>query len=270
MSNSKDSIKQTIIVGLLLCIVCSVIVSSAAVILKPIQTANKVLDKKKNVLAAAGMLDANDQSAAKIDETFAKFSVRFVELSTGKMLTETEAETLGLDANTYNQRKASKDPKLSVALDGADDIAKISRLVKYAAIYMLESEGKVQSMVLPVHGYGLWGTLYGFIALEGDANTVVGLGFYEHKETPGLGAEVDNPDWKALWPGKKVYGENGKPAVKLVKGSVDHSAPASISKIDALSGATLTSQGVEHLVNFWLSDKAYGLFLKSLKSGGAK
>lgn len=264
-SSNKDSMKQTIIVGLLLCIVCSVVVSSAAVVLKPVQTTNKILDKKKNVLAAAGLLDPADQSSKTVNEAFGKFDVRFIELETGKMLSDSEAKAAGLNADTYDQRKASKDPAMSVALEGDVDIAKISRRVKYAAIYLLQENNQVKTMVLPIHGYGLWGTLYGFVALEGDANTVVGLGFYEHKETPGLGAEVDNPAWKAVWPGKKVYNAAGEPGIEVVKGAIDHSSPANSGKIDALSGATLTSDGVENLVNFWMGEQGYGKYLASLR-----
>jgi Na+-transporting NADH:ubiquinone oxidoreductase subunit C len=122
-------------------------------------------------------------------------------------------------------------------------------------------------VVLPIHGYGLWGTLYGFLSLEGDGNTVIGLGFYEHKETPGLGAEVDNPKWKAIWPGKKVYDDQGEVAVQVVKGGVDKASDEAIHQVDGLSGATLTSRGVENLLRFWLGDEGFGPFLAKLRAG---
>ena len=121
-------------------------------------------------------------------------------------------------------------------------------------------------MVLPIHGYGLWSTLYGFIALEGDLETIVGLGFYSHGETPGLGGEVDNPSWKAQWVGKKLYDSQGELAIQVVKGKA---APGDVNSVDGLSGATLTSRGVSNLVNFWLGDDAFGTFLSTAKAGGA-
>ena len=123
-------------------------------------------------------------------------------------------------------------------------------------------------IILPVHGYGLWSTLYGFIALQSDANTVAGIGFYEHGETPGLGGEVDNPRWKSQWPGKQVY-RDGEAAIALAKGGVDSSSPDAQWRVDGLSGATLTSRGVTNLVQFWLGENGFKPFLNKLKTGDA-
>lgn len=267
MSSNKDSIKQTIIVGLLLCIVCSVVVSTAAVSLKPKQEANKQLDKRKNVLAAAGLYKDGENKPSEVDELFKQFSVRFVNLDSGKLLSPEEAEAAGYTPDTYDQVKFSKDPQRSIALSKEQDIASIGRRVNVAAVYLIMQGNKISSMVLPIHGYGLWGTLYGFMALEGDANTVKGLGFYAHKETPGLGAKVDLPEWKDLWKGKQVLDANGKAAISLPKGAIDHTDPANKHKIDALSGATLTTHGVEHLVNFWVGKNGFGPFLSNVRSG---
>ena len=69
-----------------------------------------------------------------------------------------------------------------------------------------------------MRGYGSWSTLYGFMAVKGDLDTVAGFGFYQHGETPGLGGEVDNPKWRGQWPGKELFDDNGKLAVQIVKG----------------------------------------------------
>jgi len=154
-------------------------------------------------------------------------------------------------------------------LDAAIDTASIKRQPKYATVYLARNEaGEVETIVLPINGYGLWSTLYGFLALKTDLNTVVGLGFYEHAETPGLGGEVDNPKWKSLWPGKKVFGENGNVKIELVKGSVDPASPNADYQVDGLAGATLTSRGVSHLVQFWLGENGFGPFLAKLKEQG--
>lgn len=256
--SSNDSTVKTLTVALLLCIVCSVIVSTAAVMLKPAQEANKTLDRKRNILAAAGMLE----DGKSIDEQFARVTARMVDLRTGKFTDEVQEDS-------YNARKAAKDPELSKALTPEEDVAGIARRENYAPVYLVnDSNGEIDKIILPVHGPGLWSTLYGFLALEADANTVAGLGFYEHGETPGLGGEVDNPRWKSLWPGKQVY-QDGDVAVELVKGSVDPDSPDADWRVDGLSGATLTSRGVTNLVQFWLGDNGFAPFLENLKSGDA-
>lgn len=258
----KQSAKQTLAVALVLCLTCSVLVSTAAVGLKPMQEANRLLDRNKNILGAAGLLQPG-QSRADIDRLFAEFQIRLVNLETGRFATEDELSSAGIDPRTYDQRQASRNPALSVSMKG-DDPAGIQRQAKYATVYLLEKDKGIELMVLPVHGYGLWGTLYGFLVLEGDLTTVKGLSFYEHKETPGLGAKVDEPDWKALWPGKQVYNDQGQVAVHVVKGSATREG-----EIDGLSGATLTTRGVDALIRFWLGDRGFSPFLNNLKAGKA-
>jgi len=254
---SNNSTLKTIKVALVLCIVCSVIVSTAAVLLRPAQQANKDLDRKTDVLAAAGMLQKGDDVNAK----FASIAARAVDLATGKF-------TDAVDLDSYNQRKASKDPELSVDLGDAD-IAKIGRLPKYMIVYVVEGDAGLEKIILPIKGYGLWSTLYGFVALEADLNTVAGLGFYEHAETPGLGGEIDNPLWKAQWIGKKSYDANNKQALTVVRGKVDLSRSESIHEIDGLSGATLTSRGVDNLIKFWMGENGFSPFLSNLRAGEA-
>ena len=206
-------------------------------------------------------------SASDIDELFSQFSPRLVDLETGEFVSQEQAQNLQLKVESYDQRQASKDPALSDSLDRKQDIASIKRRARYATVYLVEQQGEIERIVLPVHGYGLWGTLYGFMALEGDANTVIGLGFYEHKETPGLGAEVDNPKWKAMWPGKQIYDAQGQVAVAVVKGGVNPASKTAIHGVDALSGATLTSNGVHNLLRFWMGEDGFGPFLNKLRMG---
>lgn len=261
----KDSTLYTIVVAVTLCLVCSIIVSFAAVKLKPLQVANKDEDRKRNILLVAKLIPTEEEreemeEAGKevpeinVEDAFKQVEVAIVNLETGEY-----AENF--DVDTYDQRKAAKDPDMSIKLSRDQDVANIKRRAKYGSVYLVKDDnGAVKTIVLPVHGYGLWSTLYGFLALEGDANTVVGLSFYSHAETPGLGGEVDNPNWKAKWPGKKVL--NGqKVALSVTKNaSGDH-------QIDALSGATLTSQGVSNLVQFWLGKDAFGPYLNRVRSG---
>ena len=259
MSSSSDTTFKTLTVAFLLCVVCSGLVSTAAVKLKPIQQETKLLDRKRNILAAAGLLEPG----VDVDQAFQQIQVKYVDFATGEFNDEL--------TETYEQRKAAKDPKLSQRLEREQDIANIKRRADYAPVYLVRSEqGELETLILPVHGYGLWSTLYGFLALKADTKTVVGLGFYEHKETPGLGGEVDNPAWKSLWPGKQAFDDNWQPAIALVKGEIDHSSEKSRHKIDALSGATLTGNGVTNLVQFWLGDLGFGPFLARVREQGGQ
>jgi Na+-transporting NADH:ubiquinone oxidoreductase subunit C len=258
----NDTIGKTLIVTILVCLVCSIVVSTAAVSLKPMQEENKALDMKRNILAAAGMLDS-DAGKNEIDEIFSSIEIRAVDLETGRFTDE-------VDVDNYTARKAAKEKGASRALGSDEDLAKIGRLENIALVYLVKDDSnRLEKIILPVRGYGLWSTMHGFLALETDFNTVIGLGFYEHGETPGLGGEIDNPRWKALWPGKKVYNKQGDVKLGLIKGTVDSSREGAEYQIDGLSGATLTSVGVTNLMKFWLGDNAYGKFLSNLKSGGA-
>jgi Na+-transporting NADH:ubiquinone oxidoreductase subunit C len=255
--SSKDGIGKVIGVALALCVVCSVVVSTAAVQLKPAQEINKTRDLKRNILQAAGLYDASQS----VESQFDSISTRVVDLRTGRFTDE-------VDPSSFDQRSASKDPSNSAELDDEQDVAKISRREHYSLVYLVENSGAIEKIILPVRGYGLWSTLYGFVALESDANTVVGLGFYEHGETPGLGGEVDNPRWKAFWPGKQVY-RDGDVEIALAKGAVDPASTDAPWRVDGLSGATLTSRGVTNLVQFWLGEDGFQPFLANLKAGEA-
>ena len=258
-SNSKDSIKSTLVVTLLLCVVCSIVVSSAAVILKPRQDANRILDRNKNILAAAGLYDAEVNSDDEVAELFSQFTPRLIDIRSGELLSDNAVEQLGIDVTIYDQRLVINDPELSQTIPTELDEAKIKRRALYQMVYLVGQEDQLDTIVLPISGYGLWGILYGYLALEGDANTVKGLAFYELKETPGLGAEVRNPRWTALWPGKKVFTPDGDVGLSVVKG-----AGSGQYEIDGVAGATLTSRGVDDMLKYWLGENGFGPFLKGL------
>lgn len=259
MSSKKESVARTLTVALLVCLVCSVVVSAAAVALKPVQTTNRLQDKQRNILQIAGLYD----ESRSIEEQFSQITPRLVDLRTGEF---SDAQ----DPLTFDQQKAAKDPDMSQQLTGEQDIASIRRRADYSTVYVVENtDGSIKTLILPIHGYGLWSTLYGFMALESDLQTVVGLGFYQHAETPGLGGEVDNPNWKAQWQGKVVYDESGDVDISVIKGSVDPNSPKAEHQVDGLAGATLTSRGVESLVRFWLGEDGFGPFLDHLRAGEA-
>jgi Na+-transporting NADH:ubiquinone oxidoreductase subunit C len=252
-------------------LVCSVLVSFGAVALKPLQVYNKNLDMKKNILDVAGLLE----EGMSIDAAFAeKIEAKLVDLESGDYVDN-------INADDYDQRKATKDPKLSVPIPKDKDIAHIRAKAKVAKVFLVKEGGQIKSIILPVSGYGLWSTLYGFLSLEPDGQTVQSINFYDQAETPGLGGEVVNPKWRALWKGKKVYAESdqpsldkgsieeadiGEPALALIKGSVDSEKMGAQYQVDGLAGATLTSNGVTNLVRYWMSKEGFARYLSKVRT----
>ena len=243
------------------CLVCSIVVSTSAVALRDRQDRNKVLDRQTQVLVVAGLLEEGQKASAEDVEALFEENIqtRVVNLDTGEY-------DDSVNAATYDQRKASKDPALS---HGAPtNKAGITRLPIYSLVYRRIEDGAVTSLILPIEGKGLWSTLYGFIALAPDTTTIRGITFYEHGETPGLGGEVDNPNWKALWVGRRAYDDDWQPAIEVMKG---FAGPAEKDpyRVDGLSGSTLTARGVTNLVRFWLGENGFDPYLERLRAEGS-
>ncbi|HCH4280541.1 TPA: Na(+)-translocating NADH-quinone reductase subunit C [Vibrio parahaemolyticus] len=259
MASNNDSIKKTLGVVIGLSLVCSIIVSTAAVGLRDKQKANAVLDKQSKIVEVAG-IEANGK---KVPELYAEYiEPRLVDFATGELVEEAAD---GSKAANYDQRKAAKDNATSIKLTAEQDKAKIIRRANTGIVYLVKNGDDVSKVIIPVHGNGLWSMMYAFVAVETDGNTVSGITYYEQGETPGLGGEVENPSWRAQWVGKKLFDENHKPAIKVVKGG----APAgSEHGVDGLSGATLTGNGVQGTFDFWLGDMGFGPFLAKVRDGG--
>ena len=252
----NDSIIKTLAVAFSVCLICSLVVSSSAVSLRDLQKENKLNDRRLKVLQVADIYDPE----LSISEQFLQLESKFIDFDTGRIFTEYN----NFNIDEYDQVKATKDSNLSKAIPASDDIEIIKNRENVGKIYILRDDLKnIDKLILPIRGYGLWGTLFGFIAIESDFNTVSGIEFYEHKETPGLGAEVDNPKWKTSWKGKKIYDDN-QVTLKVIKGKVEDGDTMSMYKVDGLSGATITSRGVSNMVSYWFSDSGYANLLKEL------
>ncbi len=243
--------------AVILCLVCSIIVSGAAVYLRPLQEANKADDRRRNILEVAGLADR----PGSLEERFALIEARVVDLASGRFVTD-------IDPAAFDQRAASRDPATSEPVDADLDIASIKRQAHRAKVWFVRDEpgGPIQRLVLPVHGYGLWSTLYGFVSLQSDGRSASRLKFYEHAETPGLGGEVDNPDWRALWQGKTLLDSDGEPVIRVIRGNVGADDPGADYKVDGLAGATLTSKGVQNLMVYWLGEQGFGPLLERLRA----
>jgi len=252
----NDDPRKTVAVALALCLVCSLVVSVAAVGLRPLQQLNESLALKREILKVAGLY----VSGQDVEQAFGRLDARLVDLDSGRFVDDR-------DAGSYDMRRAAADPATSVALSGPQDIAGIRRRAEIMPVYLLREQGELQKLILPVYGYGLWSTMYGLLALEADGRTVVDISFYDQLETAGLGGEVANPSWQATWRGKRVVTDDGAPRFRVVKGGVDTASPDAVYQVDGLSGATLTSNGVTNLVRFWVGDLGYGPFLSRVRQG---
>lgn len=236
-----------------LCLACSVLLASAAVMLRGYQETNQRLDKQKSVLQAANVVAPGETlTPEKIREKFNSIQSRIIDLTT-----DTYAQ--GISADEFN-------PEEVPIMIPPSNLAQIKEIPEKVQVFEVMKGDKLDMLVLPIEGKGLWGTLYGFLALDSDTTTIKGITFYDHKETPGLGGEVDNPKWKNRWPGRKAYDENWNVAIEVVKGSAGPVAEAP-HKVDGLSGATITSRGVTHMLEFWLGEEGFGPWLKGLREG---
>ena len=249
MSAKKESLGKTVGIVVAVCLVCSIVVSGAAVGLRSLQQTNAALDKKSNILTAAGLYEMGMSNSA-IESTYSdRVEQRFVDLDQGTFV---EAPS-----QDYDMYKAAKVTELSKKVEGSN--VGFQRRPNVASVYLVRDEaGDVSRIILPVHGSGLWDLMYGFLAVDADGQTVRELIYYQQKETPGLGGEVQNPAWQAKWDGKELY-EGGDVAIRVVK----NANPSNPHTIDALSGATLTSNGVENTVRYWVGEQGFGQFLKN-------
>lgn len=253
----NDSPAKTLLVATLLCLVCSVVVSSAAVLLQPVQERNREAERKQTILQVAGLWEPGGN----VDRLFQRVEPHLVDLTTGGFVT-------GMDPAAFDPRRASRDPATSVPIPPEKDVAHIGRRARYARVYLVHGKGRLDAVILPVYGHGLWSTLQTYLALEGDGRTIRGLFIYDQQETPGLGAEVSSPNWRALWPGRQALDENGQVRIRVVKGQAPREGPAAAYQVDGLSGATLTGNGVNHMLEYWLGADGFGPFLKRIRQRG--
>ena len=256
----QHSTRYILLFAAAVCAICSVFVSGAAVMLEERQQENVALDVQKQVLVVAGLMEEGESISR--EEAGQRFEDNIVadviDLASGAVLE-------GVDPETFDQRKAAKDPDTSKV--APPNAAKVRRIPNQGQVYRVVQDGELRAIIVPISGQGLWSTLYGYLALAADSRTIMGITFYEHGETPGLGGEVDNPRWKALWKGRKAFDASGNPVIDVKKG-VAGPADTDPYNVDGISGATITSRGVGALVRFWLGDDGFGPYLKAQRAGG--
>ncbi len=250
---NKDSALNIAFVGIGLCLLCSAIISLIAIQLRSVQNENVVKDMQKKIVSSAGL----QLEYGSVENAMMNIKTLVVDLDQGKIV--------DINPNSYELSKELREEGKYKFLSAENDIASIKKREKYSKVFIEYKDDKINTLILPVRGYGLWGILYGYLAIKSDFNTVAGLEFYEHKETPGLGAEIDNPKWKALWKGKKIYQENGEVSLKVIKGNVLASSDNINYEVDGLSGATLTCNGVTNLIAYWMGSDGFLNFINNLR-----
>ncbi len=258
MAKDNSSILKTYLVVIGVCLIASFLVSTTAVKLAPRQKENQRLEKIKHILMVADLYDKNTDIDATYKKTIEK---RWISLKTGALLNQRTIKFENLTIGAL-----AKNPEYGEKIPSELDIAKIKRRPKLMPVYFVKSNNKLLKIILPVYGKGLWSTLYGFLALDSDAEIIAGITFYQQGETPGLGGEISNPHWQKLWQGKQAFDTTGKVIINVIKGKVNPNAPEAKHQIDGLAGATLTSRGVNNLIHYWLGDHGFGPFLKKLRN----
>jgi Na+-transporting NADH:ubiquinone oxidoreductase subunit C len=257
-----DSARYTVLFAAAVSVACALMVAASSVLLRDRQQANRLLYLQKNVLRASGLVGPGEAiSDREVQERFRKHvRARLVDLESGDY-----AQPPGIEPERYDQRRARSDPAQS--RPAPPNPAQIKRVPHLAQVYVVMDGDRAAQVVIPIEGIGLYGTLYGFLALDRDTTLIRGLAFYENRETPGLGGEVDNPKWRALWPGRKAFDGEWQPRIRLVKG-VAGPPGEDPHHVDALSGATITSNGVTRMLAFWLGGQGFGPYLAKVRERG--
>jgi Na+-transporting NADH:ubiquinone oxidoreductase subunit C len=256
----NDSPLKALIVVFSVALVCSVLVSAASITLKPIKAQNQLVERSRNVVALTGLLPAGEKlSNDAILEAAEQLDVRVVNIDTGEFDT-------AIDPAIFDARAAVSNPELSVAIAPADDLARLGRRARFAVVFLVWQGDELQRIILPIHGQGMWSTLYGYLALEADLNTIAAVTFYEQAETAGLGDQIQRPDWQAQWKGRQIYNRQGEVRFRVAAGAVEEGSSAAQHQVDALSGASTTAGSVTRLVEYWFSPHGYRTFLNNLQS----
>ena len=256
----RRSLRYTLAFAAAVCVVCSLVVSTSAVVLRPRQEENAVLSRQRRVLAVSGLAARGEPLGDREVERLFREHMRpvLVALRTGR-------PDPAVSPEGFDPRRAARDPASSSP--APENEAGIQRLPDHALVYHVVEEGEVTAIILPIEGKGLWSTMLGYLAMSTDGDTILGITFYEHGETPGLGSDVEDPRWQRAWRDRRAYGPGGEPAIEVIKGRAGPPA-TDPHRVDGISGATLTGRGVSELVRFWLGPDGFGPYLEGVRREG--
>lgn len=249
----RESTLRTLVIAGGVALVCSLAVSLAVSWLRPFQLAHQSIERNRALVAAARLGDAEPLSDNEVVERFLRFETWLVTVSE-----RSYTVTSGAGAD---YRSAVDDPERSVELPPDLEGAGLGRRPRHMPVYVLRESGRIERLVLPVFGRGMWSTIHGFVSLGPDLATVTGVRFYEHAETPGIGDRIQDRSWTQSFVGKRAYDEAGEVVLRIGAAGGDLT-----STVDAIAGATVTVGAVDRLVQFWLGPAGFGPFLAALRA----
>lgn len=222
-------------------ILVAAVLSAVAMLLKPAQDKNVAVAKMRSILAAANI----EASAENAIELFDKYIVEEEAISP-------QGDVIGI----YKNQKLEKGEIRPFEINLKEELYKQTKGNEFQLpLYIADIEGK-KLFIFPMLGRGLWGPVYGNLALEEDFNTVAGSMFGHDKETPGLGAEIENTEFEMQFIGKKIFDVNGNfTSIKVLKGAAKILSPEQlVHGVDAISGGTITSNGVSDMIKSNMSN----------------
>lgn len=255
----NDSPLKAILVVVLVALVTSSLVSATVVVLRPIQLNNQLLERSRNIMQITGLMPSG--ATLRHEEMLSLFKsldARIVNIDAAIFDTS-------IDPYSFEQRSAANDPETSVAIPPEYDLAALGRRGSFAPVFLVWNGDELVRIILPIHGSGMWAPMYGYVALEPDLNTIADATFYEQNETPGLGDQIARPDWLALWRGRQIYDERGEIRFAVAATRVDPNSLSAPYEVDALTGATITTDAVTALVQYWFGAHGYRPFLAHLR-----
>ena len=215
-------------------IIAAAVLSTAAMLLKPFQEKNIAIDKMGGILTSANIPDVNSKNAIKLFNEYV-----------------TEEIVINQDGDVVDSYKGDEmDKAKAFSIDMKKELYNKSKGLPFELpVYVIEKEGK-KLYVVPLRGVGLWGPIWGNIAFADDMNTVVGATFDHKGETPGLGAEITTALFEDQFIGKTIFDKKGNfTSIEVVKGGVTKlPADQQIHGVDAISGGTITSNGVSDMI----------------------
>jgi len=202
-------------------LVCSLVVTGTHLLLKPIQQSWVDAVRYRNVLEVSGLLPETPPTDRALAALVRQLDVRQVDIV----------------HTTAGRREVSTE-----------------------TVFLVRADGKLQRLILPIAGQGMWAPIRGYLALESDLRTVAAISFHDMAETPGIGDKIQDPAWRAQWRGKLAYDDNGTPALGA---SADPRY-----RIDAIAGATVTVTAATKIVRDALGADGFGPFVDQLRRNG--
>lgn len=238
-----DTPLRTLLVAACVALGCSVLVATAVYLLRPLQQNDSLLARNRVIVDAAGNLPDGLASDADVMAAYLSLDTRIAVLGTSELRSEAGAQLF----DHWQQ---------------PDDNGSMPVLERRAPVYLKRHQGKLERVVFPVHGAGMWSTIYAYLALEPDLATIADIVFLRHGETPGVGDRIEEPAWRREWRGKKLFDEDGKVRLRVVRDARNE------YEIDLISGASVTCEAVGDLVISAFDENGYGPLVQKLRREG--